>query len=289
MTNSLTAAARGVSAATLLALLSACATYGIPPVTEPSDEWRTGHAVWMDLVTNDPFTARLFYASVFGWQFDEFPEAGYSEIRLNNRAIGGIMSYDDDVELETSEWLVSFSVADVDASAKAAAEAGGEVLDGPADLPRRGRYAVIADPDGALFVALRTTRGDPAAAPPQINGWSWVELWTPNPERAPAFYDTLADYGALTLQDDQGETYRALAIGDSPRAGIVPMPTPWEDVRATWIPYIAVDDLPATIREALTANGRVVIPPTREFDNGTVAILADSVGGVFAIHQQETN
>ena len=50
-----------------------------------------------------------------------------------------------------SFWLPYFLVADVDASSEKAKALGGQIHFGPQDIPGTGRFAVIADPQGAAF------------------------------------------------------------------------------------------------------------------------------------------
>jgi len=54
-----------------------------------------------------------------------------------------------------SNWMVYFAVDDVDEKARRAEELGGQVLNGPFDLPTGGRMAVIQDPQGAVFSVMR--------------------------------------------------------------------------------------------------------------------------------------
>ena len=50
-----------------------------------------------------------------------------------------------------SFWLPYFMVTDVDATAAKAKAGGAQIHFGPQDLPGTGRFAVIADPQGAAF------------------------------------------------------------------------------------------------------------------------------------------
>jgi predicted enzyme related to lactoylglutathione lyase len=59
-----------------------------------------------------------------------------------------------------SHWLVYFAVDDTDASVAKAQELGGSVRMPPMDVPV-GRFAVVADPQGATFAVIRMS--DPAA------------------------------------------------------------------------------------------------------------------------------
>jgi predicted enzyme related to lactoylglutathione lyase len=50
-----------------------------------------------------------------------------------------------------SSWTVYFNVDDVDAASKKAVGLGAKELVAPADIPGGGRFAILADPQGATF------------------------------------------------------------------------------------------------------------------------------------------
>lgn len=101
-----------------------------------------GAMTWNDLVTSDPEQAVDFYGRLFGWTFEEMPDAqGYRVIRNGERSNGGILPMDG-----PSNWMPYFGHEDVDRLV-------GEVetvYNGPMQLPN-GRIAVLGDPQGAVF------------------------------------------------------------------------------------------------------------------------------------------
>jgi hypothetical protein len=103
-----------------------------------------GALTWNDLITPDPARAAEFYAGLFGWTTLEIPGAGYSVIQNDGRSNGGITSR----EGVPPGWIPYFGHADVDALA---ARIG--ALAGPIPVPA-GRFALFADPQGAVFAAL---------------------------------------------------------------------------------------------------------------------------------------
>ena len=50
-----------------------------------------------------------------------------------------------------SYWLPYFMVADCDASTAKASSLGAKTMVDPLDIPNTGRFAVLADPQGAMF------------------------------------------------------------------------------------------------------------------------------------------
>jgi predicted enzyme related to lactoylglutathione lyase len=56
-----------------------------------------------------------------------------------------------------SSWLAYFSVTDCDASTKKVGQLGGKVIAPPMDIPNVGRFAIVQDPQGAVFALFKTT------------------------------------------------------------------------------------------------------------------------------------
>jgi uncharacterized protein len=52
-------------------------------------------------------------------------------------------------------WVVYFAVADCDASFSQAQELGAAVMAPPMDIPGIGRFAILADPQGAVFAIIK--------------------------------------------------------------------------------------------------------------------------------------
>jgi predicted enzyme related to lactoylglutathione lyase len=110
-----------------------------------------GSIGWIELGTRDLETAKRFYGEVFEWgaETSEGPMP-YTEWKLDGKSIAGAMEMGPQHEGVPPHWLVYFSVADADASASRAQELGGSVVVPPMDFPG-GRFAVVADPHGAVF------------------------------------------------------------------------------------------------------------------------------------------
>ncbi len=130
-----------------------------------------------DLHTRDPEGAERFYGEVFGWStlemdggFAAWTLPGYGDFletinpgtRERNAELGAPAGFADvvaslnvigDDQPDTpAHWGVTFGVDDADAAAERATALGGTVLAGPFDAPWV-RMAVLADPQGATFVA----------------------------------------------------------------------------------------------------------------------------------------
>ncbi|MCD9879897.1 VOC family protein [Streptomyces guryensis] len=113
-----------------------------------------GSLGWVELLTRAPERAESFYTTVFGWSVSA--SAHYTQWGIDGAEFGGMMPMDDKFPPEVPpHWLPYFAVADVDASAATATEAGGTVLMEPTSVPDGPRIAVLRDPPGAVFGVYR--------------------------------------------------------------------------------------------------------------------------------------
>lgn len=108
---------------------------------------------WNELGTRDVEAAKRFYGDVFGWTTKG---EGYLEWQLDGRSIGGCtdmkaMGMPDRIP---PHWLVYFAVKNCDEMADRVAALGGTVNLPPTDIPNMGRFAVVADPQGAVFAVF---------------------------------------------------------------------------------------------------------------------------------------
>jgi len=119
-----------------------------------------GAMCWHELQTRDPEAAKAFYATVFGWgtAVEEMDGADdYFMWKLGETTVGGLMVMGEDFPSDVpSNWLVYFAVDDCDAAVARVAELGGSVHVPPTDIPP-GRFAVVSDPDGAMFSVIKLT------------------------------------------------------------------------------------------------------------------------------------
>jgi predicted enzyme related to lactoylglutathione lyase len=177
-----------------LAALTACSSKlpVVPPVSPTATgTHHVGKFVWYDLITHDVDAAERFYGALLGWEFhDADGDRRYITILHQGRAIGGMAQVKREAEeANVTQWVSWLSVADVDDATAAAAAAGATVLREPRDIPERGRFALVSDPQGAIVALLRSGTGDPPDADDvAANEWLWTELWTHDVADAFAFY-----------------------------------------------------------------------------------------------------
>jgi predicted enzyme related to lactoylglutathione lyase len=117
---------------------------------------RPGGFAWFDLNTTDVEVAKAFYGAVFGWDSKTSGEgqAQYTEWKVGGQSIGGVVQ----IGLQAPagippNWLVYFAVPDVDKGVSQIQELGGQAMMPGMDFPG-GRFAVVQDPQGAVFGIL---------------------------------------------------------------------------------------------------------------------------------------
>ncbi|MEU8713173.1 VOC family protein [Streptomyces sp. NPDC048663] len=109
---------------------------------------------WVELATRATGRATGFYTAVLGWTAE--PSERYTEFTVGGQRFGGTADMGDRFPPEVPpHWLPYFAVEDVDATAEAAAEAGGTVRAAPVTVPDGPRIAVLSDPRGAAFGVFR--------------------------------------------------------------------------------------------------------------------------------------
>ncbi len=116
-----------------------------------------GSFAWNELNTRDVAAAKAFYPEVFGWNANDMDMPGmtYTEWRRGETTVAGMLPMPEMVPAEVPDhWLVYFAVDDTDATVATAAKAGGTTLMPPTDIPP-GRFAVLADPEGAAFAVIK--------------------------------------------------------------------------------------------------------------------------------------
>lgn len=113
---------------------------------------------WNELGTRDTAAAKRFYTSVFGWgtQDEPSPRAGtYTIWKVGEAMVGGMLDITGFLPDEVpAHWLVYFTVQSTDAAVESVKGGGGEVRMEPIDTPV-GRFAVVADPHGAVFAVMQ--------------------------------------------------------------------------------------------------------------------------------------
>ncbi|MEU1217090.1 VOC family protein [Streptomyces sp. NPDC005791] len=118
-----------------------------------------GAYTWAEIFTREPAKADSFFSAVFGYGVKHLDDDAidFSLYDLGADPVLGRMKMGDDFPAGVPAHLnVYFTVADCDAAVEKAKSLGAEVRFGPMTIPY-GRFASLADPQGAVFSVLDPT------------------------------------------------------------------------------------------------------------------------------------
>ena len=116
-----------------------------------------GDTSWHELMTTDADAALKFYQEVFHWQLDQTMDMGAMGKYLmfkrptGHGMIGGIMNKSAEMANVPPNWGLYFRVPDVDQAAEVIKANGGQVINGPMEVPDGDRILNALDPQGAAF------------------------------------------------------------------------------------------------------------------------------------------
>lgn len=245
-----------------------------------------GKVVWTDLVTPNLAGAETFYAGLFGWTFRDLHlgETDYAVASVNGRFIAGLAEVKIPAgEQKQSHWLSFVAVRDTDATLRRALMNGATVVRKPVSYAGRGRQAVFAGPDGAVFGVIAATHGDPADFLAKPGEWIWSSLLTPDPDAAVKFYQSLFGYDVFDLPSDDGLEHVVLSSQEFARAGVNSLPKDAKHRRAHWLNFVRVTDTAEAAAKAVALGGSVLVEPRLDRHGGKIALLADPYGAPFGV------
>jgi predicted enzyme related to lactoylglutathione lyase len=112
----------------------------------------------------------------------------------------------------------------------------------------------------------------------------WVDAQFDDPDRAARFYAEVMGWAVGAPEENYGG-YRMARIGGRPVAGIGPRFAGMADLPAAWTTYLASDDVDATVTQARSSGGAVLMPAADVGDSGRMALVSDPSGAVFGLWQ----
>jgi predicted enzyme related to lactoylglutathione lyase len=260
-----------------------------------------GDFIWYELMTPDSAAAQAFYGPMLGWRFGG--DEAYRRIEASEGSIGGVLQLTPNMIAEGAHpcWLGYLLVDDVDAMVASIRDAGGSVHMPAHDMDGVGRFAMVADPQGAPFYLIKPT--PPADDPdkishafsydrPRMGHCAWNELSTSDPAAALRFYGErfgwvkdgemeLGPIGKYEFLRHAGRAPEGSPEGHGLLGAVMPrMP---EAPASAWAHYFRVPDIDAASRHIGENGGTVVMAPT-EIPGGDFSMNAiDPQGAPFAL------
>lgn len=245
-----------------------------------------GDFLWYELLTTDPDAAASFYGALTGWKAQEAgPVPEYRILGPGEAGIAGLMALPEDAARAGMRpgWIGYIAVPDVDAAVAAIIADGGRPLTPAMEIPGVGRFALLADPQGAVFYVMhRDGEGcDASFHPAEPGHCRWNELATTDPASALRFYHRHFGWersGAMPM-GEMGE-YQFLSHAGQAIGAVMPVP-PGRPPGFTF--YFGVRDIDEAAGLISAKGGAIHFGPC-EIPGGEYAVVAsDPQGATFGL------
>jgi predicted enzyme related to lactoylglutathione lyase len=245
-----------------------------------------GRFVWHELLTTDTAAGIRFYTKVTGWKTKPYPEMPDYTLLLGSRGpVAGAMPLPPEAKAMGAppNWLSYIGTSDVDATAKQATTLGAKVYKAPANISV-GRFAVLADPQGAVFGIYSPNLLDEQDPKPQLGEFSWHELATGDPVAAFSFYQQLFGW-EKTRSMDMGPigVYQIYGVPGLELGGIYKTPADYK-APPNWLPYIRIADAKKAASLTTQLGGKIMNGPMEVPGGDLIAMGSDPQGAAFAVH-----
>jgi predicted enzyme related to lactoylglutathione lyase len=242
-----------------------------------------GQFVWHELITTDTAGASDFYPRIAGWKTQAWDnDNSYTMWVGEEGPLGGIMSLPK--EATASHWMPYISTDDVAATVAAARELGATVCKETTQLPNGGSFAMLQDPQGAVFAIHSDGSNAPSpGSSPERRDFSWHELSTGDLDSALEFYSALFGWDAAE-KHDMGELgfYQLFARNGTNIGG---MYVGHPGMSPHWLSYVRVTSVDDAAEAAKAAGGRIINGPMEVPGGDWIAQIIDPQGAAFAVHQ----
>ena len=245
-----------------------------------------GQFVWYELTTPDVEAAKKFYPQFTGWGTQQY-DKDYTMFTQGGAPIAGIFQLNAQMRAQgiPPNWMPYIEAGDVDHTAKQAATLGGKIVVAPQDIPGTGRFAVISDPQGAVFGIYKSTAKSMSwDGTPVIGRFSWHELMATDYHKAFDFYRKLFNWEKMQEMDmGGGMMYFIFGSKGKMYGGMFNRMADMASMNPFWMNYIFVKDVPKAVDVAKRAGGQLHRGPM-DIPGGVIAILGDTTGAGFALH-----
>ena len=252
----------------------------------------TGKIAWREHISPDPATAIDFYSALIGWETRPIdmgsPDGPYPMVHVDGKQITGFDAADGSDA--PPHWLVYITVdGTVEAAAERAVAGGGSVIVAPKPLHDFGRYAVLSDPDGAIFCVYApddpTEDAPDESWPPAAGTISWYAIAGSDLAATARFYADVCGYD----QPDPTEEFSVLNTpvlmnGSNLHAGVLPASA---ELTPQWLVYVMVPDADAILTRAIDLGGKPITPVMVIPQIGRIIGVTDPTGATFFAHEPE--
>jgi len=247
-----------------------------------------GRFVWFDLTVPDIDGAKAFYTDIVGWQAEKWPGGDYVIWHAAKEGIGGIMKLTPEMKQRGAppNWMGYVASDDVDASARRAEKLGGRIIVPGTDIPDTGRFAVVADPQGAVFGLFYSRNRMEAPDATALGNFGWAELNTTDWKAAWKFYSELFGWKKTSSMDMGPELGEYFMFGTDPEKSMGGMSNAANMMKAPahWLHYANVKTVDDTAKRIAAKGGKILNGPMDVPGGETrIAQCMDPQGAMFAI------
>jgi uncharacterized protein len=127
-----------------------------PPQQQPDEQGAQGHVGWNELYADNWQKEFDFYSDLFGWKKTDAHDMGamgtYQIFSAGANPIGGM--FNKPATMPATFWLYYFNVSSIDQAAEQVKANGGQVTNGPMEVPGGSWIVQGKDPQGAMFALV---------------------------------------------------------------------------------------------------------------------------------------
>lgn len=253
---------------------------------------------WTDLSSPDPATSKEFYKGLFGWDAADqhFPDGSLMYVMFSSegKTVAGLGPQPPQLAEQgvPPVWNSYVSVDSVDDTIAKWTAAGGSVLVPAMDVMTSGRMAFVADPEGATVGLWQAGDHVGARVFNSPGSMTWNELQTRDPDSARNFYGQALGWEFEPFEGSH-PVYWLITMPDKPQGdplgrdkfngGMLTIDESFPpEMPAHWMVYFQVADTEACTARVEELGGTVIAPPM-DTGAGRLAVVADPLGGAFAI------
>lgn len=250
----------------------------------PTSGTAPGNPCWLELATDQPEPAMLFYQHVLGWEYEERTDSGgdpYYVATLVGEPVAAIRP----TAQALPDWTVYLATPDLASTVHHAELLGGKPIETAHRVPKVGLKALLESPAGGLFGACQLAP-DWAFTAGVPDSLVWAEFITHLAPQADAFFGELFGFTGQQFGDGVDDDYMVWYVGDDSVIGRARMmPGTPLTVPARWIAHFRTPldrDFDDAVSIAHEAGARLRFPAYSS-ELGRVAMLADATGARFAL------
>jgi predicted enzyme related to lactoylglutathione lyase len=245
-----------------------------------------GTPCWVELSTPDVERAKSFYATVFGWNYEDRAAGsgdGYFVATCNGHPAAGLVeqTVQDKAAGTAAAWMTYLAVADVHHAAEKINAAGGTIVRPPTEVPGSGRSVIAADNRGTPVGLWEAAGNIGAGIVNEPGAVVWNELQVDDVSAVLPFYSAVAGLGSSSGPAGDLDEYIRLSVAGRDVAGAMTKPSP--ELPNNWLVYFNTADARETAARVAGSGGGIIAPVFEVSGIGEMAVLTDPDGAVFCL------